>query len=127
VLGVLVEHAWPGNVRELNNVIEHALTLCRGEEIRIGHLPHTLKHLDHPKDTQGSTQQEQTGSIARTPYSDARKQMVDEFGKHYLEDLLKSTEGNLSEASRRSQIDRSNLRRMMKKHHLDTSLYRLPT
>lgn len=30
---------WPGNVRELENAIEHAFVLCRGQMIRLHHLP----------------------------------------------------------------------------------------
>jgi PAS domain S-box-containing protein len=33
---------WPGNVRELENAIEHAFVLCRGELIRLQHLPERL-------------------------------------------------------------------------------------
>jgi NtrC-family two-component system response regulator AlgB len=35
----LARHRWPGNVRELANVLEHALIVCRGDEIRVGDLP----------------------------------------------------------------------------------------
>ena len=32
----LQAHAWPGNVRELANVIERAVVLCNGDQIRVG-------------------------------------------------------------------------------------------
>jgi transcriptional regulator with PAS, ATPase and Fis domain len=34
----LRSHAWPGNVRELRNVVERAVLLCEGHEIRPEHL-----------------------------------------------------------------------------------------
>jgi transcriptional regulator of acetoin/glycerol metabolism len=34
------------------------------------------------------------------------------------------TQGNLSEASRRSGIDRSNLRRMLKKHNIKADAFK---
>jgi DNA-binding NtrC family response regulator len=37
-LAVLRTHAWPGNVRELRNVVERAVLLCEGREIRPEHL-----------------------------------------------------------------------------------------
>ena len=37
-LAELRTHAWPGNVRELRNVIERAVLLCEGPEIRAEHL-----------------------------------------------------------------------------------------
>jgi DNA-binding NtrC family response regulator len=38
-LSLLRAYAWPGNVRELRNVMERAVLLCAGEEIRPEHLP----------------------------------------------------------------------------------------
>jgi PAS domain S-box-containing protein len=38
-LAVLMLYDWPGNVRELENTIEHAFVMCRGEFIRLDHLP----------------------------------------------------------------------------------------
>ncbi len=42
-LGVLMGHAFPGNVRELQNVIEHAVVLCRETRIEIECLPAELR------------------------------------------------------------------------------------
>jgi DNA-binding NtrC family response regulator len=41
-LSALEAHAWPGNIRELRNVIERAVLLCRGGEIRRENLPPDL-------------------------------------------------------------------------------------
>jgi transcriptional regulator with PAS, ATPase and Fis domain len=38
VVDVLVRHDWPGNVRELRAVMERALVLCDGDEIRPAHI-----------------------------------------------------------------------------------------
>jgi DNA-binding NtrC family response regulator len=38
-LALLRGYAWPGNVRELRNVMERAVLLCGGDEIRAEHLP----------------------------------------------------------------------------------------
>ncbi len=42
-LSALMAHSWPGNVRELENIIERAYVLCRGQQIRLDHLPAELK------------------------------------------------------------------------------------
>jgi transcriptional regulator with PAS, ATPase and Fis domain len=39
VLAILRKYSFPGNVRELENAVEHAMVMCRGNEIRIEHLP----------------------------------------------------------------------------------------
>src|SRR4029079_3444691 len=36
---ILGKYSWPGNIRELKNVIERAVLLCSGDEIRAHHLP----------------------------------------------------------------------------------------
>lgn len=38
-LALLVEYRWPGNIRELKNVMERAVLLAGGEDIRPEHLP----------------------------------------------------------------------------------------
>ena len=47
-----------------------------------------------------------------------KRRVVDGFERRYLTELMEQTSGNLSMASRRSGIDRSNLRRMLKAHGL---------
>jgi PAS domain S-box-containing protein len=41
-MAVLMLYDWPGNVRELENAIEHAFILCKGELIRLQHLPESV-------------------------------------------------------------------------------------
>jgi DNA-binding NtrC family response regulator len=43
-LRALERHAWPGNVRELEHVIERAVILCVGPDIRIDDLPDVVRH-----------------------------------------------------------------------------------
>jgi PAS domain S-box-containing protein len=40
---VLLNHAYPGNVRELENILEHALIICRKGPIELDHLPDYLR------------------------------------------------------------------------------------
>ncbi len=117
-LAALVAHPWPGNVRELNNAIEHSATLCSDQRIDTHHLPSWM--------TTGAgvirrVAVSKVGSVSSAPYSAARTRLLDDFELRYLKDLLAATEGNLSEASRRSGIDRSNLRRMLKRHGIRAS------
>ncbi len=41
-LSLLMDYEFPGNVRQLQNVIEHAVVLCRGRRIEIDSLPREL-------------------------------------------------------------------------------------
>ena len=41
-LALLMRHSFPGNVRELQNIIEHAVVLCRNGRIEVDYLPAEL-------------------------------------------------------------------------------------
>lgn len=41
---MLLNYTYPGNVRELQNILEHALIICRGNEIAPEHLPLSLQN-----------------------------------------------------------------------------------
>jgi len=41
---VLLNHDYPGNVRELENILEHALLICRGQAVKAEHLPVSLRN-----------------------------------------------------------------------------------
>ncbi|MGC8839252.1 MAG: sigma 54-interacting transcriptional regulator, partial [Anaerolineae bacterium] len=44
-LELMRAYHWPGNIRELRNVIERAVILCDGDEIRVNHLPTEIASL----------------------------------------------------------------------------------
>jgi PAS domain S-box-containing protein len=41
-LNILLNYDYPGNVREMENILEHACLLCRGDVIKLHHLPANL-------------------------------------------------------------------------------------
>jgi DNA-binding NtrC family response regulator len=45
---ILLNYNWTGNVRELENIIEHAVTLCKSDQITIDDLPDYLRDIDEP-------------------------------------------------------------------------------
>ena len=116
-LAALTRYRWPGNVRELSNAIEFALTLSSGAVIDAEQLPSYVP----------ASRREAPAPVATTaqalintevPYSQARADTLREFERGYLEELMRVTDGNLSAAARRSGIDRSNLRRMLRQHNI---------
>ncbi len=121
-MSALAAHAWPGNVRELANAVEYAATLCAGPLIEVTDLPSALAVgvSSRARPTSPSI----TGEHALAPYVQARTELLDDFERRYLEQLLALSEGNLSEASRRSGIDRSNLRRLLRRHALFADRFR---
>jgi two-component system, NtrC family, response regulator HydG len=114
-MAALTAYPWPGNVRELQNAIEFALTLSRGDLIDAQHLPSYVPSLQGAPARPGPSATGVGGGVnLDVPYSEARTDVLREFDRTYLEALMQATEGNLSAAARRSGIDRSNLRRMLR-------------
>jgi two-component system response regulator HydG len=57
--------------------------------------------------------------LAAMGYPDAKKRVLAEFNDAYVGALLRSTTGNMSEAARRSGLDRSNFRRLVRTTSVD--------
>jgi DNA-binding NtrC family response regulator len=110
-MAALTAYPWPGNVRELANAIEFALTLSKGGLIEPQHLPSYVPGRTDgvPKSADGVRRMN-----LDIPYSEARAEVLRDFDRAYLEELMETTGGNLSAAARRSGIDRSNLRRLLR-------------
>jgi len=71
-LALLMRHTFPGNVRELQNIIEHAVVLCRGERIDVPCLPTefveaaSISSADEPKPTDSPLLEAEAETILRT-------------------------------------------------------------
>jgi DNA-binding NtrC family response regulator len=61
----------------------------------------------------------ETLGLAGMGYPDAKKRVLAEFNDAYVGALLASTAGNMSEAARRSGLDRSNFRRLVRTTSVD--------
>lgn len=126
-LSCLMSHHWPGNVRELDNVVEHAATLVSGERIEPHDLPSYLTANTRNRAPAANQSMAALGtieSLCSVPYTEARTRVLDDFERRYLEDLMTFTSGNISQAARQSGIDRSNLRRMLRRHDLDAGAFK---
>ena len=98
-LAVLVDYAWPGNVRELENVVERAVTLCRGEKIVPDDLPPAI---------QGSR-----GDRKVLDEAAERTLPLEDVEKEYILRILEKTGGNKYQAAQLLGIDRKTLYRKL--------------
>jgi DNA-binding NtrC family response regulator len=57
--------------------------------------------------------------LADLPYAEAKRRLVSQFDENYTRELLRRASGNMSEAARRAGLDRSNFRRLLKRHKGD--------
>lgn len=54
------------------------------------------------------------------PFKEAKGQLVEQFEREYIIDLMKRHRMNLSAAAREAQIDRKHLRELLRKYGLDS-------
>jgi DNA-binding NtrC family response regulator len=107
-LAVLQNHDWPGNVRELHNVVEWLTITCKAEIIQPAHLPASVRTA--PPINYLSQSSKPSLLAFGLSFQDMEKQM--------LEEALRKSSGNVSEASRLLKMTRNTLRYRMAKYHL---------
>jgi len=126
----LSRYDWPGNVRELEHAIERALVLDEGDVLSVSSLPPEIAACAHGSrastgEVSRATPSSEPGagtiedavaalSLHDVAYADAKKRVLAEFTEAYVAAVLRITGGNLSEAARRSGLDRSNFRRLLR-------------
>jgi DNA-binding NtrC family response regulator len=108
----LVQYHWPGNVRELEHVVERLVILVDGARIEPVHIAAALFHTEAavrsplPKD----------GEELKLLKKQIRESSVQEIEKLFVTDALARAGGNVSEAARSVNMQRSNFQSLMKKY-----------
>jgi DNA-binding NtrC family response regulator len=109
----LFTREWRGNVRELQNVIEHTVVLLEpGAEIRPEDIPFREEGTGAPRAGLVSAR------VVENPYHVAREQVLTEFERVYLSELMQRAGSNMSRAAKIAGVDRTTLYRLMEKHGL---------
>jgi DNA-binding NtrC family response regulator len=101
----LEKHAWPGNVRELLNVLQRAALHAPGRQI-------TPAHLSFDADPT----QEQTLTEGPNGFHNAKQHVIREFERAYIEKLLASHNGNITQAAREAGKERRAFGKLVKKY-----------
>jgi DNA-binding NtrC family response regulator len=108
---VLANYDYPGNVRELENIIEHALVLAEGNEIRKSDLPEFMS----------------SGQLLLAPPrmpgmpADGGFPTLEQMERAHIAHALERFDRNYSEVARRLGISRSTLWRKLKAYKLADS------
>lgn len=92
----LEEYPFPGNVRELENMIERAIVVGNGKEIRLKDLPLETDIITDSNDS------------------------LTELEKKYIQKTLEKYDWNISRSAKALQIDRVTLYNKIKKHQLSS-------
>jgi len=101
---LLVAAAWPGNVRQLYNVVEQSVALATTPLIPVA-------------SAQQAIQNQQTEFAS---FEDARRR----FEREYLTQLLKITEGNVTQAARLAKRNRTEFYKLLGRHQLDPKIFK---
>ena len=103
-LKALSTAAWPGNVRQLHNVVEQVSALATTPLIPLSLVQRALR----------------VPSMEVLNYAQARQR----FEHEYLVGLLKLTDGNVADAARLADRNRTEFYRLLQKHGLTPGLFR---
>jgi two-component system, NtrC family, response regulator AtoC len=108
VVAALEAYEWPGNVRELKAVIERAVVLARGGEIRVKHLSFARKHDDRrpptvPPVPAAEAEGDRFGGGAELGFLDAEQRADRERVLRALEECA----GNQTRAARKLGMSRT--------------------
>jgi len=103
-MDVLLNYDYPGNIRELENIIEHALIVCRDQVIEIEHLPLAF----------------QRGIAAPMPATESRsfEKKIELSERSLILELLQKHNWNKGKTAAALKINRTTLWRKMKKFDL---------
>ncbi|NOZ62980.1 MAG: sigma-54-dependent Fis family transcriptional regulator [Calditrichaeota bacterium] len=116
VMDLFQVYPWPGNVRELENVVEHAISLARGDEILLNDLPESiLQFVQNHHEIQ---------PLTSLPLAEAKRRAIEKTEKTYLLALLKEYHGNITKIAEKSKMTRRNLHRILNRHGLNPAAWR---
>lgn len=103
-LEMLIAAPWPGNVRQLQNIVEQTVVLATTQIVSLNLVQKAL--------------QDEPNSIV--PFDTARRN----FEQNYLVSLLKVTQGNVTQAAKLAQRNRTEFYRLLERHHLQASAFK---
>ncbi|WP_425462807.1 sigma 54-interacting transcriptional regulator [Methylibium rhizosphaerae] len=103
-LKALATASWPGNVRQLHNVVEQVTALATTPLIPLALVQRALR----------------VPTMEVLSYAEARTR----FEREYLVGLLKMTDGNVADAARLAERNRTEFYRLLQKHGLTPGQFR---
>jgi len=103
-LEILITAPWPGNVRQLQNIVEQTVVLATTHIITANLVQKALQDAEN--------------SII--PFETARRK----FEQNYLVALLKATQGNVTQAAKLAQRNRTEFYRLLERHHIQAGAFK---
>jgi two-component system response regulator GlrR len=104
----LLLYEWPGNVRELENLVERAVVLAQDALIQGSDLAILTD----------------TGTPSHESFQEAKRRVIEQFEKNYIQGVLLSTCGNISKAAAVAQKNRRAFWQLIRKHGIEADAFR---
>jgi DNA-binding NtrC family response regulator len=124
VMDVLYDYNYPGNIRELQHLVESAMILCRGDMITADCLSKEVRNADKANGKETSVALDIPIPKNKEELSAARAEAQEKVELMFLKEILSTTNGNVTEAARKTGMNRSWLSEMISKNRLDLDQFR---
>ncbi len=121
VLQWLSGRPWPGNVRELQNFVRRLMVFSPGELIDMKQVQALLG--GNPPGIKIPLPEPPTPAEL-VSYKTAKEEVVNDFTRKYMDELLRSTKGNVSEAARLAGLSRVALQKIINRLGDNAARYR---
>ncbi len=110
-IAFLRRYNWPGNIRELRSLLERLASLGRIPADLGAFLQGEVK-----KDFAPEEEDPEIQVSADRPFKDLKNELIEEFERKYLSDLLARNAQNISQSARSAGIERAYLQRLIRKY-----------
>ena len=118
----LVGYAWPGNVRELESVVHRAVAMASGETLEAQDLD--VPENERPESMGPTITLLSRGLISNEGgFQERKEKVIEEFERAFLNELLSTHHGNVSQAARAAKKERRAFQRLLQKHGLDRRVF----
>ncbi len=107
-INLLVNYEWPGNVRELEHIVERAVVLTGNRVLQIEDIALSCPAAAAPS----------------TTFREAKSQLVTQFERGYINQLLTTYAGNVAKAARAAKKNRRALWHLIHKHGINVQSFR---
>ncbi len=106
------DYDWPGNIRELHNVVEHAAIMSKSDLIHMNHLPNELVGTRVIKSSVPDVMVDESLDL-----KEAKRIATEQVERKYIQEALRKTNWNKSQAAKVLQISRMDLIRKINKYN----------
>jgi DNA-binding NtrC family response regulator len=110
-LDKLQKHSWPGNVRELEALIDFAAYRASFENLRYI----KLEHINFKQSSQNLSQEQEIAALDKLPNEGSLSEALDTIKLTLIKNALTKHNGNQTSAAKELKIDRTSLRRALKR------------